>query len=470
MSQSPGLPRALALDLGSTRFKLGVLDEDGCLADVWAVPAPEAHGRGLVCELDPRAVAERVGQLFARVRAGRGTAVGLASQRSSFLAWHRVTGQPLSPVCSWQDRRAAQWCADHASLQAEIGRITGLVLSPHYVGPKLAVMQGDDARLRRAIHAGEALVGTLDAWFASNFGVVAAHQSDLSMAARTAMVDLATGDWSQRLLNVFDVPRDVLPDIVPTSGRHLELTNGCVLTASVADQAGGALVSLAPDADSVWVNFGTGAFVLAPATGDGPRPEGYLAAPIYAGPDGPERCVLEGTINGAGPALDTFGPGPTELPATDPAPAAFALPDRAGLGAPYWRAEIGLTLSAEARALPDADRRRIVLEGLLFRVAGIVQDLAGSSEPSVLISGGLAGEPGLAAGLAVLLGRPVGILDEPEATLLGVARLAARIAPFGGSPIRTAEPGANGAYLPDKFVRWQDWLVKLLNNGIPAGG
>jgi len=135
-----------------------------------------------------------------------------------------------------------------------------------------------------------------------------------------------------------------------------------------------------------------------------------------------------------GPAIDSFGPGPTPLPVDDKFPAAFAIPDQSGVGAPHWRADIGLTLSPQAQALALPQQRLICIEGLLFRVYEILLGLNDTGLPErLLVSGGLLREPAVVNGLAALLSRPVRLLDEPEATLLGAARLAGGLAPYDGS-------------------------------------
>ncbi len=199
--------------------------------------------------------------------------------------------------------------------------------------------------------------------------------------------------------------------------------------------------------------------MLYPTTGARVRRPGYLTAPILFGATGEARFVLEGTINGAGPALDRFASGPTDLPRADPCADGFAIPDLTGLGSPHWRPDLGLTLSEAARRQSPSGQRRIVLEGLLFRVLEILLDLgAGTLPDRVLISGGLVRDPAVGLGLAHLLQRPVERLDEPETTLLGAARLAAGLDPFADPQTRRVDATDAGTYLGDKFPRWQRWL------------
>jgi glycerol kinase len=223
------------------------------------------------------------------------------------------------------------------------------------------------------------------------------------------------------------------------------------------------------------VNFGTGTFVLRPTYDRGFRPTGYLLGPVRARAGEPTLFALEGSINGGASGVDRFGEGPTELPVVDPTPDAFCIPDSAGLGAPFWREEISLPFSAGAAGMADADRRRVVLEGLLFRVSGILADLLPAGGPAkIILSGGLSADPFLAEGMAALHEAPVVVSEEQEGTLLGVAKLAAGGAGAGvarlasgsagdASPSGRAVPlGARGAYLRAKAERWRAWLGDLV--------
>ena len=459
-------PIALALDLGSTRFKLGVLHASGKLEAALSAPAPALRGQGLIREGSPQQFLTTANKLIDEAATRwPGLPLGLVSQRSTFCVWDKATGAALSPMISWQDRRAAGWCALHPELQQAIAERSGLLLSPHYLGPKLAALQEAQPELAAALHSDRARAGTLDAWLMWHWSGHRRHQTDLTMAARTALVDIRHGNWSSDLCQVFTVPVTVLPTIRPTDQQSLPLPNGLELKASIADQGAGAIAVLHPDADAALVNFGTGAFVLRPSAGSGTRLAGYLTGPVLDAAGEAPRFVQEGTINGAGPALDRFHSGPTELPAGDDCPEGFAIPDLAGVGAPHWREDVGLTLSGAAQGAAAAIKRRIVLEGLLFRVVEILIGLgAGQMPAQVLISGGAVRDPAIGAGLAQLLDQPVRQLLEPESTLLGAARLAAGRPPYANPATREIMASAAGAYLPAKYERWQSWLRDVLGS------
>lgn len=446
---------ARALDLGSTRLKAAVLTPEGVLTPAGEAEAPPLSGTGPVREGDASAYVDAA--LDVLNAAGRpDLPLGIASQRSSFALWDAATGRPVTPLVSWQDRRAEDWCRAHAHLAEIITRRTGLVLSPHYAGPKLAVLLAADPALRAGLAQGALRFGTLDTWLLWRLTNGRIHHTDLSMAARTLLVDLEAGDWAPALLTAFGVPRAGLPAIGPSTGLTLPLPDGGVAAATVADQGAAALAAVGGLPGAALVNLGTGGFVLVPVPGPHAGPPGYLTGPLCRTGSGTAWAV-EGTINGIGAGV---GPGTTPIPDADPTPDALCIPDTAGIGAPHWRADLGPVENDALRALDGTDRRRVVLEGIAFRVAEIVADLADAVPiHRLVLSGGLSHEPFLGPALAACTGLPTDLLGEPEATLLGAARLAAGLPP--APPVLESLP-AEGGYMRDKVVRWNNWKSKVL--------
>ena len=202
----------------------------------------------------------------------------------------------------------------------------------------------------------------------------------------------------------------------------------------------------APERAARWSTWARASSASPPPARRLERRDGYLSGPLLGGPPadgGRARFALEATINGGGATADRCAPGPTELPARDPAPRAFCLPDENGVGAPFWLARQGFAL-AGAEQLARADRRRVVLEGLVFRVHAALEDLDAAAG-RVLVSGGLASEPFVPAALATVLGRPVEVLEEGETTLLGAARLASGASPDAAPALATAQRRAGRA-------------------------
>lgn len=455
---------AVALDLGSTRIKSGVLDATTGLVDVQAVGAPALSGTGLVRECDAAEYFETASALLAQTldRLPTDIPVGIASQRSSFLLWRADTGDPVTPMISWQDRRALEWCETHVHYNDKLVRQTGLLLSPHYAGPKLAHLMAVDETLSRAADAGELRFGTLETYFLWRSTGRRVHVTDLTMAARTLLADPRASVWSQQWLKAFGVSPTLLPSIVSTRGRREVLDGGGVVTASVTDQAASVL-ALDGTRRGVLVNLGTGGFVTIRTGETMTFVDGYLSGPLLAEPDGVVQYGVEGTINGIGTTLANAPRATLETTMEDAVPGVFCSAESAGLGAPFWRADLPFALSQPEANLSAAEHRRVIIEGIVFRVAGITRALCGPrlSDP-VVLSGGLASDRFLVQALCNCLQHPVEVSKETESTLLGAARLASGTVGEVGRAHGTVVLPESRSYLPQKFLQWEEWMKTLL--------
>lgn len=452
-----------ALDLGTTRVKAALLAGEGRLENVLSLPSPALSGEGLIRESDPREYLAVAREALGRTlpRKGSGIPVGLASQRSSFLLWERGSGTPLTPLLSWQDRRALQWCEKRRDESARITAETGLPLSPHYVGPKAALLLEEDGTLRKMAAAGSILLGTLDSWLIWNLTTDRRHVTDRSMAARTLLAGLGESNWTGGLLDFFGIPRAMLPSIVPTWGRDDRTGTGARLAASMADQPAACLALPGTGDGSALVNLGTGGFVIVPSGASLLRRDGYLTAPTAAGPSGEVRYALEGTVNGIAAALAGLEEPP--LPAVDdPCPDLYCIPDSAGIGAPYWRPGQGPLFSGSGREFSRPELARIIREGVIFRVCAILEDLSEPAEDrDCFLTGGLSRDIFLTAGIASCRGEKCFLFKEKEATLLGVGLLSAGLKPPAGTTT-AVEPSET--YLAGKFVRWKEWVSTLMDD------
>ena len=460
-----------ALDLGTTWIKGGRFDAHGRLDEMISRKAPPLSGENERRESSPEAYLEAATAVRDALteHAPADIALGLASQRSTFTIWNARSGEPLLPLISWQDRRASDWCARHVTDEPTVNRLTGLRLSPHYAGPKLSALVEGRPDLYDGLVSGTLKFGTLDTWLVWHWSGGRVHETDQTMAARTLLADPSSRRWLPALLSLFGIPTTGLPSIEASCGRTTRVDRRMTVTASVGDQPAGALAALGDHPDAVLINLGTGGFVLRPTGKTMTMNSGYLSAPILA-TDSELLFALEGTINGAGGAVDRFAAPPTPLPGSDPAPSAFALPDEAGVGSPHWRADVSLTLSRAADRLDAVGRRQTVAEGIVFRVREIVDGLTRESPPrTIRLSGGLSRDPFFAAGLAACLDRTVVVLEDGEQTLQGAAWLAAG-RPAERAPsvtVRRVAPAAEHAWLRDKYPRWKRWVDRLLAPRIP---
>ena len=326
-----------------------------------------------------------------------------------------VRGTPRVPLISWQDRRAADRGAERnaSARHVIVARISGLALSAHYAGPKLAALREQDERLAAQLDRRRVVVRKsrrLPRLALDFTGANSRNGTDDGRADGDA-VELSRSDWSGELLRRFGMPRiSAMPTIVPSGARRVELDWGRRCSAaSLADQASGALSVLdAAEATprwSTWAPAGSSWFRRQDAR---ERRAGYLTAPILGDRDGEHRFVLEGSINGAGSGPGSLRAGrDVGFPNRTRRLSAFAVPGLRRTGfARTGCTDFQLFLSRDD---PDAEPVGSAADrggGTTCSASReILEGLAPETPPGrLLLSGGLAGEPALGPGTGVSAG------------------------------------------------------------------
>ncbi len=233
------------------------------------------------------------------------SAAGIVTQRSTIVCWDRLSGAPLSPAISWQDRRNAMWLGKFTARASWIKTKTGLVLSPHYGVSKIRWCLDHIPAVKRALAGNKLAVVPLSSFLAFRLLDGGPLAVDPANASRTLLFDPLTLDWSAELLELFSIPREVLPECRSSIGNFGALRTGNESTAVrvvTGDQSAVPFAWGKPGNDTVYVNVGTGAFVQRTLHERLPAGSGLLASVVLH--DGKEVTLAhEGTVNGAGSAL-----------------------------------------------------------------------------------------------------------------------------------------------------------------------
>lgn len=472
-----GSPLILAIDQGTHASRALVIDATGAIlahgerevglarpqAD-WA----EQDGDEIVASIVD-AAAETVAALGERRRDL--VAAGIASQRASAICWDRATGRPLTPIFSWQDRRAHAWVAELAAHGDDVHRRTGLFLSPHYGATKLRWALDHVPAVRAAREAGMLCWGPMASFLAFRLCRERPFLADPQCAARTQLWNLQSRDWDPDLLALFGLPSGFLPRSVPTVHAWGTMAigdtgkDGCAvvpLRAVNGDQSAAVFAFGRPEPDAAYVNIGTSAFVqraLDAAPGHVPR---QLTGIIYA--DGTDTTwMAEGNVNGAGTAIEWMArefAEPDIVPALarwleEPGEPPLFLNGIAGLGGPFWQATFDTRFVGDGST---ALKARAVIESIAFLLQANVDYMAPyvPAPRRMRVSGGLSKIDTLCRHLATLSGLPVLRRDDPEATARGIAFIAAGRPATWAAGNRDAEfaPVAD-AGLSARYRKWR---------------
>ena len=476
----------LGIDEGTSAVKAVLYDQDLRPVAEARREKPLSHPRAGWVEQDPEAVlvavVDAVAELL-RDADGEIAACGLDHQGESVLAWDAESGDPLTPIVTWQDKRS-QEVLDALEADGRAERVrerSKLPLDPYFSAGKLAWLLQNDERVSAAVEAGTARLGTVDAWLTDMLG--AGYATDLSTASRTQLAIPGEPDWDAELLDVFGVPHSALPPLVDSAGelgelRHPDWPRALPLRARVVDQQAALAGAGCVEPGRVKATYGTGVFVLANVGEELPDAGTEGLFPTVAWRiDGKVEFALDGGVFTAGELLNWLSRD-LGLAADAPALAALAaevedshgvrvLPALAGLGAPWWRPDahaVVAGLTAGARAGHVA---RAALESIAWRVADILAVVSQHASLDVLrVDGGLTRDPLLLQLQADTGGVPVqpGAVD---ATAAGSAALAAVGAGLWGSTAEIAErlpvgervePARDDAWRKREHAAWREFV------------
>ncbi|HGX93403.1 MAG TPA: hypothetical protein ENK35_08825 [Candidatus Tenderia sp.] len=471
----------LAIDQGGHASRAIVFDGLGHqiaraeVAITTATPKPGwvEHEAGEMLDSVRQAIATVIQQ--PGVRGKKIRAAGLATQRASMVCWDKLSGEPLSAVISWQDRRHQAWLAQLASKQKFIHQHTGLMLSPHYGGSKIRWCLDHLVEVQQALENGRLTIGPLASYLAFKLLRQTPLLADPANASRTQLWNIEQHDWDPALLALYQIPGDILP---PASLSHqhfgdIEIAGQCIpLTVITGDQSAALFGWGEPQPDTAYINIGTGAFVQRTTTAP-LHADALLSSVVYRDERG--ACyTLEGTVNGAARALQWLArrEGIEHLEQQLSSwmeeirqPPLF-LNGVAGLAAPYWAADFDSRFigagGASARAVA-------VAESIVFLLQRIMEESERYLPPAsrLRVSGGLAGLTPLCQRLADLSGKPVVRPKTLEATARGLAYLCA-----GQPGIWPVE--AEETFTPRKATpliqRYFDWRAKLEKGLSETGG
>jgi glycerol kinase len=434
----------LALDQGTTGSTVLAVGQDGRVRGRGYREIEQHFPQPGWVEHDPEeiwsSVLHATAQALAAAGAGPGdvAAIGITNQRETLVLWQEHTLSPRRRAIVWQDRRTAALCGELKSGGHEpaVRRITGLVLDPYFTGTKLAWVAA-----REGLPAGSA-AGTVDSWLVARL-TGGLHVTDASNASRTLLLDISSGRWSDEMLDLLRVPRQVLPEVVPSGGEVAvsdpERFGG--VRAPIAGIAGDQQAALfgqgCLEPGQAKNTYGTGSFVLLQTGQERVTSENGMLTTIAWLRRGQLSYALEGAIFVTGAALQWLRDGLGVISAAAEAgPLAASVPDTGGvvlvpaftgLGAPHWDPYARGTIVGLTRGTTRAHLVRAAVEAMAFQTADVVEAMAGDAGrpfAELRVDGGASVMDALCQFQADLIGVPVRRPKQTETTALGAAYLA----------------------------------------------
>jgi glycerol kinase len=443
-----------AIDQGTTSTRFMVFDHGGCEVARHQVEHTQLLPQAGWVEHDPVEIVDRARQTMAVALANAGlaasdlVAVGMANQRETTVIWDPHTGRPYLNAIVWQDTRTAA-IVSHLSRSPSADLIrgkTGLPVATYFSAPKVQWALAQVDGLAAAARQGRALFGTIDTWLLWNLTGGhhgGRHLTDVTNASRTMLMDLRSLSWDPVLLDIFEVPEQMLPQICPSGGDFGSIDTGAAhgarskvpVTAVVGDQQAAMVGQVCFGPGEAKNTYGTGNFVLSNTGRDIPRSGHGLLSTVCCQFRGDKPTyALEGPVAVTGSAVqwlrDQLGlikdAAETEELASEVPDngGVYFVPAFSGLFAPYWRPDARGAIVGLTRAATKAHLARATLESICYQTKDVLVAMAedtGTTLDCLKVDGGVTANNLCMQLQADILGIPVSKPAVAETTALGAA-------------------------------------------------
>jgi glycerol kinase len=444
----------LALDQGTSSSRSIVFDNQGHIVamaqrefrQIYPQPGWVEHDPNEIWESQLATAKEALAK--AKLEAKDIASIGITNQRETTLVWNRKTGQPIYNAIVWQDRRMEPVCADMRAkgLEPTFREKTGLIIDAYFSGTKLKWILDTVPGARAAAAKGELAFGTVDTWLMWHLTKGRLHATDVSNASRTLMLNVHRNEWDDDLLKILDVPREMLPEVYPSSHvyghTHADLLGASLPIGGIAGDQQSALFGQACFKAGLAKNtYGTGCFMLMHTGAQFQTSTNGLITTSAAQPTATPEFALEGSVFIGGAVVQWLRDGLNAIKASgEVQQLAESVPDSGGvmfvpaftgLGAPYWNADARGAIVGLTRGTTVAHIARAALESIAFQSAALLQAMSrdavnagGAPVAELRVDGGACVNNLLMQFQADLLGIPVVRPKVIETTALGAAYLA----------------------------------------------
>ncbi|GIU11608.1 MULTISPECIES: glycerol kinase GlpK [unclassified Shewanella] len=371
-------------------------------------------------------------------------AIGITNQRETTVVWDKVTGKPVYNAIVWQCRRSKDICDELKAqgLEDYIKQTTGLVLDPYFSGSKIKWILDNVEGVRERAEKGELLFGTIDTWLVWKLTEGKVHVTDPTNASRTMLFNIHTHEWDNKLLEAFDIPCSILPEVKPSSAiygytRIAGEGSNIAIAGMAGDQQSALFGQLCIEEGMAKNTYGTGCFLLMNTGVEAVQSQHGLLTTIAIGADGGINYALEGSVFMGGATVqwlrDELGlirdAQDTEYFAkkVEDTNGVYLIPAFVGLGAPYWDPDargalVGLTRGANRNHII-----RAALEAIAYQSRDLLDAMSKDSRvelKQIKVDGGAVANDFLMQFQADITNVEVLRPELTETTALGAAFLA----------------------------------------------
>ena len=464
----------LALDEGTTSARAILFDKNAHIVSMAQNEIPQYYPHPGWVEQDPMeifacqyaAMTECVAK--SGIRSEEISAIGITNQRETTIVWEKATGRPIANAIVWQCRRTAELCEQLISdgHAPRITEITGLLPDAYFSATKLRWLLDHTEGAQARAEAGDLLFGTVDTWLLWKLTDGKCHFTDRSNASRTMLYDLDKGDWSDELLSLFNIPRAMLPKVLPSGCMYGEtefMGAALPICGMAGDQQAALFGQGCFEPGDAKNTYGTGCFLLTNTGSVRVKGDGLLVTSAASLEGEPTCFALEGSVFTGGAVIKWLR---DELRLIDDAHdseyfakkvpdsgGVYIVPAFTGLGAPYWDMHARGMVTGITRGCGRNHIIRAALESIAYQTEDLLSAMSGKAGflGALRVDGGASSNDFLMQFQADISGIPVIRSPITEATAAGAAFLAGLTAGFWQSRAELSELTSGGTVFEPKM-------------------
>jgi glycerol kinase len=443
-------PYLMALDQGTTSSRALIFDQKGQIVSVAQKEFKQYFPKQGWVEHDANEIWTSQSSVMIEslvnkdIRADQIAAIGITNQRETTIVWDRKTGKAIYKAIVWQDRRTAAFCNElkEKGLADKIASKTGLIIDAYFSATKIKWILDNVKGARDRAEAGEMAFGTVDSWLMWKLSSGKSHLTDITNASRTMLFNIHDQDWDDELLEIFEIPKSMLPEVKSCSELFCETTGDVLsvkipITGVAGDQQAALFGQLCTEPGMAKTTYGTGCFLVMNTGAEAVRSENQLLTTV-AWKIGEEiNYALEGSVFIGGAAVQWLRDGlelfkdasETEKLATsvEDNDHVYFVPALSGLGAPHWDQDARGAFFGITRGTTIAHMTRAALEAIAYQVYDVLKAMekdSGKPTQELRVDGGATANNFLMQFQADLLDCEIKRPKIIETTAVGAAFLA----------------------------------------------
>jgi glycerol kinase len=488
----------LALDQGTSSSRAIVFDEKGTTCAVAQREFRQIFPQSGWVEHDPHEIWASQASVIAEaisimdINGLNLAGIGITNQRETTIVWDSETEEPIYNAIVWQDRRTSDYCDElkKQGLTDMIRQKTGLIIDAYFSATKIKWILDNVAGARKRAEKGKLMFGTVDTWLIWRLTRGEVHVTDVSNASRTMLFNINTLDWDQELLDLFGIPRSMMPEVKSSSEvyGHTKTTifaHKVPISGIAGDQQAALFGQMCTEPGMVKNTYGTGCFLL---MNSGEKPilsQNNLITTVAWKIGDKVNYALEGSIFVGGSVVQWLRDGlhvinsssevealASQVPDTN---GVYFVPALTGLGAPWWDQYARGTITGISRGTTTAHIARAALEGIAYQTMDITAAMsrdAGVPLRELKVDGGASRNNLLMQFQADILGTKVIRPQVVETTAMGAAYLAGLAVGYWSSideirkqwqVDRVFEPSWDEKQIQTARFGWEDAVKRTLS-------